>query len=114
VYTFKLDNVDAVAAHYDLDDIRVVPDPYIVQYSSMVETSEGEAVIEFQKVPDRCTIRIYSLAGDLINTIEHDDGSGVARWNLLTLDQRQVASGMYIYHVESPYGDHMGRFAVIK
>ncbi|MBD3402384.1 hypothetical protein GF420_05770 [candidate division GN15 bacterium] len=113
-FEFTTGGVDAAVARNSLDDIRVVPDPYFVQYSAMVETAEGQSVLEFQNVPDRCTIRIYTLAGDLVNTIEHTDGSGVARWNLLSSNRQQVASGIYIYHVESPYGDHMGRFAVVK
>ncbi|MCB2231288.1 hypothetical protein KQH82_11280 [bacterium] len=113
-YVFSTGGVNAADASNSLHRIRVVPDPYFVQYSSMVETAEGESVLEFQNVPDRCTIRIYTLAGDLVNTIDHRDGTGTARWDLLSTNRQQVASGIYIYHVESPYGDHMGRFAVVK
>jgi len=113
-FAFKVDGVSAAAASVNLKDIRVVPNPYFAQYSTMVETAQGESVIEFQKIPDKCTIRIYTLAGDLVETIKHDDGSGAARWNLLTQHGRLVASGIYIYHVESPYGEHLGRFAIIK
>ncbi len=113
-FVFSTGGVDAVAAGNSLHRIRVVPDPYFVQYSSMVETNEGESVLEFQNIPDKCTIRIYTLAGDLVNTLEHSDGTGTARWDLLSTNRQQVASGIYIYHVDSPYGDHMGRFAVVK
>jgi hypothetical protein len=114
VFQFSIDGVDASAAHSDLSDIRVVPNPYFVQYSAMVETSEGQAVLEFQHLPDKCTVRIYTLAGDLVETIDHNDDSGTARWDLLSTSRRQVASGIYIYHVESPYGTHLGRFSVVK
>lgn len=113
-FTFKVDGVNKSAAANELDNIRVVPNPYFVKYSSLVEINEGESVLEFQQIPDECTIRIYNLAGDLIQTIEHNDGTGTARWNLLTENNHQIASGTYFYHVESPYGEHMGRFAVIK
>jgi len=113
-FSFKVDGVNTASAAGSLNDIRVVPNPYFAQYSAMVETGEGESVVEFQKIPDRCTIRIYTLAGDLVRTINHDDGSGAARWNLLSETGRLVASGIYIYHVESPYGEHLGRFAIIK
>ncbi|MEW6050051.1 MAG: hypothetical protein AB1644_03190 [Candidatus Zixiibacteriota bacterium] len=113
-FAFKVDGINAAAAANDLKKIRVVPDPYFVQYSSMVETSEGQSVLEFQKVPDRCTIRIYTLGGDLVQTIEHNDGTGAARWDLLSSNSQQVSSGIYIYHVDSPYGEHIGRFSVIK
>jgi hypothetical protein len=113
-FAFKVDGINAATASVGLKDIRVVPNPYFAHYSAMVETGEGESVVEFQKIPDRCTIRIYTLAGDLVMTINHNDGTGAARWDLLSEHGRQVASGIYIYHVESPYGEHLGRFAIIK
>jgi hypothetical protein len=113
-FTFKVDGINAAAAQNELKRIRVVPNPYFAQYSPMIETGEGESVIEFQRIPDKCTIRIYTLAGDLVQTIEHNDGSGAARWNLLSRNNQLVASGIYIFHVESPYGEHLGRFAIIK
>ena len=113
-FEFRVDGVNAVAAENQLNDIKVVPNPYFAQYSPLVEIAEGESVLEFQNIPDRCTIRIYTLSGDLVETLEHDDGSGVARWNLLTENQQLVASGIYVFHVESPYGEHLGRFSVVK
>jgi hypothetical protein len=113
-FAFKVDGINTATASRELKNIRVVPNPYFVQYSPLVETGEGESVVEFQGVPDKCTIRIYTLAGDLVQTIEHNDGTGAARWNLLSRNNQLVASGIYIYHVESPYGEHLGRFAIIK
>ena len=109
-----VDAINAGLASSDLNNIKVVPNPYFVQYSPLVERNEGLSVLEFQNVPDRCTIRIYTLAGDLVETLENVDGTGTVRWDLLSTGRQQVASGMYIYHLESPYGEHMGRFAVIK
>ncbi|MEE8576233.1 MAG: hypothetical protein V3T31_03170, partial [candidate division Zixibacteria bacterium] len=114
VFEFRTSGINSASATSELKDIRVVPNPYFVQYSALVETAEGESVLEFQKVPDVCTIRIYNLAGELVRTIEHDDVGGTARWDLLSENSRQVASGIYMFHVSSPYGDHLGRFAVVK
>jgi hypothetical protein len=113
-FTFSVDGIDAAAATDQLSNIKVVPDPYIAQYSGMVETAEGESVIEFQNIPTECEIRIYTLSGDLVQTLEHTSGTGSARWNLLTSAQQQIASGIYIYHIESEFGEKTGRFAVIK
>lgn len=114
VFSFTLSGVDANLASNSLKNIKVVPNPYLARYSSMVETNGSESVIEFQHIPDECTIRIYTLSGELVETITHNDIDGVARWNLLSDNSQQVASGIYLYHVESPYGDHLGRFAIIK
>lgn len=113
VFTFKVDGVDPSAAEKSLSNIKVVPDPYYV-FAPNWDVEEGESNIQFQNIPDQCTIRIYTLAGDLIKTIEHNDGTGFVWWNLQTEGQRLIASGLYIYHVESKYGDHVGRFAVVK
>lgn len=113
-FSFSVDGVSAGNAGDQLKDIKVVPDPYIAQYSAMVETNDGESVLEFQNIPDQCTIRIYTLAGNLVQTLEHTSGTGSERWNLLSDERQQIASGIYIYHVESPYGQKIGRFAVIK
>ena len=113
VFTFKADGVNAAAAKSDLKNIRVVPDPYYANAPKW-EVSEGEHVIQFQNVPDQCTIRIYTLAGDLVTTLENTDGSGTVEWDLLTSSRRLISSGIYLYHVESRYGERLGRFAVIK
>ena len=113
-FTFTADGINAGAAANELDDIRVVPNPYIAQYSAMVEIAEGESVLEFQNLPQECTIRIYNLSGGLVQTLVHNDNTGSERWNLMSTSRQQIASGTYIFHVESPFGEHMGRFAIIK
>ena len=114
IFSFGVDGIAASAAQNELADILVVPNPYFGHNSAMVETAEGESVISFKKIPGQCTIRIYTISGDLVRTIEHESGTGEAEWNLLSSSGLQVASGIYLYHVESTYGDHIGRFAIIK
>ena len=113
-FSFSADGINAADASDDLKNIKVVPDPYIAHYSAQVETVDGESELQFQNIPVECTIRIYTLSGDLVRTLNHTDGSGSESWNLLTSGLQQVASGIYIYHVESSFGDKIGRFAVIK
>lgn len=114
VFTFELDGINKVQATADLKKIKVVPNPYFVQYSSRVETIEGRSMLFFNNLPDRCTIRIYNLAGDLVKTIEHYDDSGSESWDLLSSSNRLVAAGIYLFHVDSEYGEYLGRFAVVK
>jgi hypothetical protein len=113
VFTFDVDGVNDARARAQLSNIRVVPDPYYA-HATLWESGPGDSKIQFQNLPDMCTIRIYTMAGDLVRTLDHTDGSGTEEWNLLSERQQQVASGIYIYHVESEYGDHLGRFAVVK
>lgn len=104
----------------DMDRIGVYPNPYLAK--SVQEPNDtftegrGERRINFIHLPAKCTIRIYNIRGELIRTIKHNEGitDGSAVWDLRSLDGLDVAYGIYIYHVESDYGDHVGKFAVIK
>ena len=54
----------------------------------------------FLNIPGKCIIRIFSERGDLIETINHDDGSGDAAWQSLSSSRQVVVSGIYIAHFE--------------
>lgn len=105
-----------------LDDIKVVPNPYLTasQFELPTEfrTGRGERVIKFINLPITCTIRIYNVAGEHVVTLEHEGNltSGSERsWNLVNKDGLDVAPGMYIFHVDAPgIGETIGRFAIIK
>ena len=53
----------------------------------------------FLNIPGQCELRIYTERGDLIQKIEHKDGSGDESWNLITNARQVVAPGIYIVHV---------------
>jgi len=96
-----------------LKNIRVVPDPYIV--TNIWETSEFGKKLKFNNLPDQCTIRIYTLAGDFIEEIEHDAPTDYEFWNMRTKNDQYIAPGVYLFHAETPNGDEkIGRFLVIK
>jgi hypothetical protein len=113
VFLFSVDGINDARAREELKNIKVVPDPYYA-FATMWEVAEGESNLQFQNLPDECTIRIYTLSGGLVRTIVNSSGTGTVEWDLLTESRRLVASGIYVYHVESPYGEHIGRFAVVK
>jgi hypothetical protein len=98
----------------NLDDIKVVPNPYIVR--NIWEPSRDFSRIAFTHLPDRCTIRVYTLSGDHLITLQHDDPElgGNENWDLLTKNRQKIAAGIYIYHVDSPYGEKIGKFAVVR
>ena len=87
-------------------DIYVVPNPYIFNDPDRSFGINDPYRIEFRSLPESCTIRIYTLSGDLISTIEHEPDrfgnlSGSAVWNQKSDSGLQVAPGLYIYHIES-------------
>lgn len=111
-FVFSSRKIVASQAERDIDKIRVVPNPYMGQASW--ELDEGVRKLQFVNLPDECSIRIYTLAGELIRTLEHTDGTGTEDWNMLSESGRGIASGVYLYNVQSDYGHFTGKFAVIK
>ncbi len=100
-----------------LDDVRVVPNPYKGSADWEEWTGSGARLgkLYFMNLPEKCTIRIYTIAGDLVRTLEHHDvASGAEPWDLAGEAGVQVASGIYVYHVDAPdYGEKIGKFAVL-
>lgn len=99
----------------------VVPNPYTGAASfepqRFAVTGRGERKIEFRNLPANCTIRIYTLTGELVNTLHHDGNitAGVVAWDLRNSSQLEIAPGLYIYHVDGgELGTFIGKFAIIK
>jgi len=118
-------------------EIYVYPNPY---RAGALWDGYGtrDRLLWFANLPARATIRIYSLAGDLIDEIIHDaasyDGSDINRlsqgvasrhtvysggehaWDLITRQNQAIASGLYLYSVkDDDSGDiYTGKFLVIK
>jgi hypothetical protein len=98
-------------------DIYAVPNPFVYGNPSRC-FFEGESCtnrIEFRNLPERASIRIYSVAGDLVATIDHGPDSrgnlfGSVVWEQQSDSGLQVSPGLYIYHVESRAEDAPGRF----
>ena len=100
-----------------LGKVYVVPNPLLVT-SGLSGTDRGGDItdrIQFMGLTSRCTIRIFSYTGQLIQTIEHDRASYGNPWYQLSFNNQIVASGVYYFVVE----DHAtgeranGKFVVI-
>lgn len=120
-FTIEPPSVSKEKAIDDLDDIFVVPNPYVAtstfEPSNVFRSGRGERRIVFMNLPARCTIRIYTITGQLVNTLHHDSviEDGQLSWDLVTKDGMNISYGIFIYHVDAPeIGEHIGRFAVIK
>ena len=98
-----------------LADVRVVPNPYHVGASTDIRYSSKDK-LAFLDVPGNCTIKIYTQLGELVDTIEHTDGSGDEYWDQTTSSRQVIASGLYIAHItDNDGGDTAERkFVVIR
>jgi len=74
--------------------------------------------ILFTNVPAKCTIRIFTSSGVIVDVInvENPANKGIATWDLLSMEGLEIAAGMYFYQlkVESTGDEKMGKFAIIK
>jgi hypothetical protein len=92
-----------------LEEIRIVPNPYLIHH----EAQRGEPRLYFNYLPEECTIRIYTLALDLVKTIEHRGGSR-EEWDLQIEGGQLVASQLLLAHIEAPNGKKTTKkFAVV-
>ena len=67
----------------------------------------------------RDRIDIFTLDGDLVQTIDHDGtgGDGEACWNLVSRNGQEIVSGIYLFVVhadDSRFEDFIGKFVVIR
>jgi hypothetical protein len=108
-------------------NVKVVPNPYVV-FNAWEKSSE-QRYVRFTHLPNECTIRIYTLAGDLVKVIKHKDTKtlpldegGTETWDFTNespgsartaISGQLIASGVYIYHVESPVGEAVGKLVFI-
>jgi hypothetical protein len=121
--------------------VTVFPNPYRVE----ARWDQGRLVRDhylwFANLPERCTIRIYTLSGDLVYETDfngatyHADGlrgvydprreldvqaptlsGSTFGWDLISREGQAAATGLYIYSIEDKTGGprSVGKFLVIK
>lgn len=126
-------------AKKSMDNIYVVPNPYIgsSKFDGRRENDrkgDKSRRLWFVNLPERCKIRIYTLAGDLVDELDHTGAyeedvinvskattkglaaSGIHAWNLLSKNNQIIAAGVYLFSVEDKAtGDvKVGKFVIIK
>jgi len=119
-YNFGIENsyIDSNEIKENINNIRVVPNPYVV--SSLYEPEFGELrreplrQIQFVNLPNECTIHIFSIDADLVKTLYHSSSGGTETWDLRAEGGREIAPGIYIYVVRTEGTEYLSRFAIIK
>lgn len=125
----------AVGTSWSVDSVTVsdlnayvYPNPYIADGRYRRESFENRftdiipdksRAIYFANIPNRCTISIYSIDGDLIRKIKHDepDGSGeahIAKWDVINRNNMTMVPGLYYWVVESEEGNQIGKLTIIR
>lgn len=113
----------------EFNHVYVYPNPYRIDQNYRVRGYEGLTeeflpddkvrAIHFGNLPNKCTIRIFSIDGDLIRELTHDvppgdPASTHAQWDLITRNRQIVVSGLYYWSVEFPDGStQIGKLAIL-
>ena len=119
-FTIKGQGFDKTKAASDLNNVSVVPNPYVGAASwepSSTEVGRGERRIYFMHLPSQCTINVFTISGKFVDKIEHSSSisDGQEGWDLVSKDGMDIAFGVYVYQIDAPgIGQKIGKFAVIK
>ncbi len=119
---------DAETVEAEGMEVIVYPNPYRIDagyatagYENRDRTLSAERArkINFANLPKVCTIRIYSIDGDLIKEIYHNNpdggpGSQHETWDVISRNTQAVVTGIYIWQVESEMGNQIGKLVIIK
>ena len=124
--------------NFDNGEPFVYPNPYYGRADwEGASNFEEDRKLYFANLPRQCEIRVYTLNGDLVDVIQHDetyDGSdtrwfetysdpddtvfsgGEHAWDLLSADTQIIARGIYLFVViDSETGEKQrGKFVIIK
>jgi hypothetical protein len=110
--------------------VSVYPNPYRTDgnyksigfegHSSEDQNKEKDRIrkVHFMNLPNKCTIRIFSIDGDLVKEINHDmpkdaPTSAHDSWDLITKNTQAAVSGIYYWSVESDKGSQIGKLVLI-
>jgi hypothetical protein len=119
-----------VAAAGASNAVYVVPNPYRGRASWDLVPSAADPTgthVDFLNLPaGGWTLRIFTVAGDLVQTIRHSDqlrtgqlqqetiDDGQASWDLISRNGQDVVSGIYLFSVEGATGTSRGKFVLIR
>ncbi|HEY5132851.1 MAG TPA: hypothetical protein VII85_04125, partial [Candidatus Krumholzibacteriaceae bacterium] len=113
------------AAAYQQKEVYVVPNPATTKamqpWQLQPNNDDPTGIkVEFRNLPMcRASVRIYTVSGDLVQTLFHDGsaGEGTLRWDLVSRNGQDITSGVYLFAVEPDDGKFprtIGKFVVIR
>lgn len=105
MYSWSMDDIRTETGSSDqltsvLDMINVVPNPYYAY--SEYERNRLDTRVKITNLPERCTIKIYTVNGKLVRTFKKDSPITSLDWDLNNHKNIPVAGGVYLIHVEVP------------
>lgn len=100
--------------------VIVVPNPYYggADWDLVPNPKDPTGThVDFMNLPKGAwTIRIYTVAGDLVRALRNEGPGDVGqmKWDLVSRRGQDIVSGVYLFSVESRFGTQVGKFAVLR
>ncbi|MBT8401744.1 MAG: hypothetical protein KJO98_14795 [Rhodothermia bacterium] len=88
--------VDVETGDLILPGLRIVPNPFHLGADQNLRFPDQTDKLAFFNVPGFCRIEIFTELGELVDVVDHNDGSGDEFWDHTTASRQIVASGVYI------------------
>jgi len=90
-------------------NVRVVPNPY------RAGSTFSDGMLHFEGLPSTCVIKIYTVTGKLIKTINRSGkADGLEEWDIRNDSGDKIAPGLYIYHIKSGSNEYTGKFSIVR
>ena len=109
------------SAEGDASSVFVFPNPWRPHGrdagNGAGQTGTDATGITFNNLPSECSIKIYTLAGNLVRALQHSDLAGPVgqeKWDGNTTSGDHAASGLYLWRVESSADSKNGKLLVIR
>lgn len=95
-----------VSASGDLAAAHCFPVPF--------RRSEGHTRITFTALTRSARVRIYTVSGELVRSLEKNDAGASLDWDLKNSRGEEVVSGVYVYTVKGAAGSASGKLMIIR
>ncbi|MFH1958039.1 MAG: FG-GAP-like repeat-containing protein [bacterium] len=102
---------------WDLSAAYAFPVPYIAGKDANGKPTVPPETITFSDLSDECTIKIYTITGELVRTIKYPGDGGKdyqISWNLKNDNGEDVASEVYIYYIHNAKQHKTGKLIIIR
>jgi hypothetical protein len=92
----------------DFSRLVVYPNPYAAD-------RHAAARVVFKNVPAEVTVRIFTATGELVRTLAATNSNGLVVWDLDNNARKKVASGQYMYYINTSKKDSQkGSISIIR
>ncbi|MEZ4698121.1 MAG: hypothetical protein R2832_17015 [Rhodothermales bacterium] len=98
---------------FSLEDVGIVPNPY--KGASDYEVVTEANLVRFTGMAERATVRVFTLSGALVTTMQKDSPERYFEWDLTNEYGRKIGSGVYLVQIDVPgVGSRVLKFGVVR